>query len=158
MLLNICKSICLLSKLFSYVTPNCRATFVTEADLMAFTQLVIEETNQGYINSDIPVSYLHSHLAKPNQVRISKLGVSAHPTIHDEDNSTSLINAFDSSMASWDLFNCADVASLLVADFDSCGIAKFDTATSCRTVSVTQKDCATGYYRYFFKISENICC
>lgn len=38
-----------------WYTPEFAATFATEPDMDAFINLVIEETNQGYINSKIPV-------------------------------------------------------------------------------------------------------
>ena len=41
-----------------WYTPEFRNTFISEADLEAFVNLVIEETNQGYINSKIPVCAL----------------------------------------------------------------------------------------------------
>ena len=41
-----------------WYTPEFRNTFISEADLEAFVNLVIEETNQGYINSKIPVCVL----------------------------------------------------------------------------------------------------
>ena len=41
-----------------WYTPEFRNTFSTEADMEAFVNLVIEETNQGYINSNIPVCSL----------------------------------------------------------------------------------------------------
>ena len=41
-----------------WYSPEFRNTFISEADLEAFVNLVIEETNQGYINSKIPVCAL----------------------------------------------------------------------------------------------------
>ena len=38
-----------------WYTPEFRNTFFAEDDMEAFVNLVIEETNQGYINSQIPV-------------------------------------------------------------------------------------------------------
>ena len=62
-------------------------------------------------------------------------------------NSTEMIYAFEASMPSWELTNCADAATLLINGFDSCGIAKYDTTISCQTISITAKDHAMGYYR-----------
>ena len=45
-----------------WYTPEFRNTFFAEADMEAFVNLVIEETNQGYINSQIPVCTLLIHL------------------------------------------------------------------------------------------------
>ena len=52
-------------------------------------------------------------------------------------------------MPQHELFNCADSAALLIKDFGNCGIAKFAVTSSCRSLSVTKKSCATGYYRWF---------
>ena len=45
-----------------WYTPEFRNTFFAEADMEAFVNLVIEETNQGYINSQIPVCTLLIYL------------------------------------------------------------------------------------------------
>ena len=38
-----------------WYTPQFRATFTTDDDLDVFVDLIFAETNQGYINSNIPV-------------------------------------------------------------------------------------------------------
>ena len=58
------------------------------------------------------------------------------------------LDDFGASMPQHELLNCADSSALLISDFDSCGIATFDTSGGCRAFSVTQKSCATGYYRW----------
>ena len=40
-----------------WYTPQFLALFSSEADMNSFVDLVFAETNQGYINSDIPVSF-----------------------------------------------------------------------------------------------------
>ena len=40
-----------------WYTAQFRNTFQTEEDMNVFVNLVFEETNQGYVNSRIPVSY-----------------------------------------------------------------------------------------------------
>lgn len=57
------------------------------------------------------------------------------------------IDDFRTSLPSAELLNCADAAALLIESFDSCGIASFGVTDSCASFSVTQKSCATGYYR-----------
>ena len=39
-----------------WYTPQFYDSFASEADMNVFIDLVFEETNQGYINSEIPVS------------------------------------------------------------------------------------------------------
>ena len=41
-----------------WYTPQFYDTFASEADMNVFIDLVFEETNQGYINSEIPVSFI----------------------------------------------------------------------------------------------------
>ena len=49
--------------LMLWYTPEFKNTFFSEADMEAFINLVIEETNQGYINSQIPVrTHVHSFI------------------------------------------------------------------------------------------------
>lgn len=52
------------------------------------------------------------------QVRVSKLDAQLHPTLHDSFNSTAMMAAFADSLPSWELYNCADAAALLIEDFD----------------------------------------
>ena len=40
-----------------WYTPQFRNTFETEEDMNVFVDLIFAETNQGYINSQIPVGY-----------------------------------------------------------------------------------------------------
>ena len=103
-----------------WYTPEFRNTFFTEADMEAFVNLVIEETNQGYINSQIPVCPLHIHMLHHTQfqVRAEKFDVKEHPSLHDNYNSSAMLEDFDSSLPPWQLFNCADAVALLIDDFD----------------------------------------
>ena len=117
-----------------WYTPEFLASFASESDMNVFVDLVFEETNQGYINSEMPV-------------RVSKLGPRQHPTLVDIEDSYQLIDDFEDSLPRTELLNCADAAALLVNEFNNCGIANFRTTTSCRSFSLTQKSCATGYYR-----------
>ena len=143
-----------------WYTPQFRATFSSEEEMDLFIDQIFAETNQGYINSQIPVSVIgqvqtsSSHkcdfvsLNKTMlQVTAVKHHVKQHPNLTDIDDSSAMLSAFADSMSSSDLLNCADSAALLIEDFSSCGIAFLNTAFSCRAISVTKKSCATGYYR-----------
>merc|ERR1711970_217404 len=125
-----------------WYTPQFLAMFASEADMNVFVDLVFEETNQGYINSQMPV-------------RVSKVGPKQHPSLVDIEDSGDLIDDFSESLPQHELLNCADSAALLIGDFDNCGIAKIDTTSSCRTYSVTKKSCATGYYSFGHEIGHN---
>ena len=50
----------------------------------------------------------------------------------------------------------ADVAALLVDNFNYCGIAYFHTLSSGDTLSVTMKRCALGYYSFGHEIAHNL--
>ena len=43
-----------------WYTPEFRATFTSDEEMMVFIDLIFTETNQGYINSEIPVSLKYS--------------------------------------------------------------------------------------------------
>ena len=53
-----------------------------------------------------------------SQVRIEKFDVKEHPSLHDNYNSSAMMESFASSLPSWQIFNCADAAALLIDDFD----------------------------------------
>ena len=40
-----------------WYTPQFRNTFETEEDMNVFVDLIFAESNQGYVNSQIPVRY-----------------------------------------------------------------------------------------------------
>ena len=51
-------------------------------------------------------------------MRIEKFDVKEHPSLHDNYNSSAMMESFASSLPSWQIFNCADAAALLIDDFD----------------------------------------
>ena len=135
-----------------WYTPQFRSTFSSDLDMMTFIDLIFTLTNQGYINSEIPVRKpTHSQIDLyyfSFKLTVVQHDVKLHPTLNDIQNSSLMLDAFSSSMPLADLLNCADSTALLIEEFSSCGIAYLDTAFSCGAISVTMKDCATGYYRF----------
>jgi len=125
-----------------WYTPQFRNTFASEEEMNLFIDLIFQETNQGYINSQIPVTAV-------------KHDVKQHPNLTDIENSSDMLNAFADSMSLPDLLNCADSTALLIEDFSSCGIAFLDRAFTCGAISVTKKSCATGYYSFGHEIGHN---
>merc|ERR1712080_594377 len=107
-----------------YYTPEFAA--VTE-DIPLFVSQVIAETNQGYINSGIPV-------------RVSSHCI-AGATMHDNPSASATITEFGNYKPIEELRYSADAAALLVKDFDSCGIGRISFG-SCYTITVTKKSCA----------------
>lgn len=125
-----------------WYTPEFRATFISDEEMMVFIDLIFTETNQGYINSEIPLTAV-------------KHDVKLHPTLNDLNDSSVMLDAFSSSMPLSDLLSCADSTALLIEEFNSCGIAYLDRAFSCGAISVTKKSCATGYYSFGHEIGHN---
>merc|ERR1712002_458421 len=124
-----------------YYTPEFKA--VTD-DIPLFVSQVIAETNQGYINSGIPL-------------RVRSLCIKA-ATLHDNPNHITMFNQFSQYKPIDELRNSADAATLLVKKFDSCGVAKPATFKTGKTVSVTMKSCAVGRFSFGHEIGHNFGC
>ena len=120
---------------FAAVTP----------DIDGWIDAVLLETNQGYINSMVPLrAAKHCH-------ELVNLPLEASSVMLE--NLTTLRPTFD------EIRNSADVAVLLVKEFKSsksCGIAWFNTIDNGQTFSVTKKGCALGYYTFAHEIGHNI--
>jgi len=116
---------------FAQVTP----------DIDDFIDQALSETNQGYRNSKVKLTAI-KHCVE-------------EATIHD--NTAKLLTAFTNMKSSTAaLRNTADVAVLLVANWGLCGQAWGDSIRSGRTMSVTEKSCALGYYTFAHEIGHNI--
>ena len=72
--------------------------------------------------------------------------IKTHSSLVDAKDASSLLAAFTSSLPSHELLHCADSATLLVANYRSCGGSYWDVISSCHTFSVLKKGCL-GYYR-----------
>merc|ERR1712243_138295 len=124
-----------------YYTPEFAS--ITD-DIPLLVSLMIAETNQGYINSEIPLR-VRSHCI-------------AAATLHDHPHHVTMLDQFSQYKPIDELRNSADAAALLVKKFDSCGVAKTDTFETGNTVSVTQKSCALGYFSFGHEIGHNFGC
>ncbi len=123
-----------------YYTPSFAAV---TADIEAFVEQAIQETNQGYINSDVPL-------------RVSALCIE-EATIDDIPNGSDLLNTFKNMKDTVEnLRDSADVTILLVKEFESCGIGFTNTISTGNTVTVAAKSCAIGYYSFAHEIGHNI--
>jgi hypothetical protein len=123
-----------------YYTPEFAAV---TADIEGFIEQVIQETNQGYINSKVPL-------------RAAAI-CSEQATINDKPTSKEMLSAFKSMKGNSEaLRGSADVAALLVRSFDSCGRGYLNTIGSGSTISVTAKSCALGYYSFGHELGHNI--
>ena len=123
-----------------YYTPE----FAAATDnVEEFIDKMIEETNQGYINSKLPITVTKfcSELATISEHSVGK---------------NSLLEAFENMKGyysggswtrDWDaLRNTADAATLLVLNYGICGKTHSSTYNSGRTFSVVKKACAIGYF------------
>ena len=118
-----------------------RSTFTFSQNVLQ----VIAETNQGYINSKIPVR-VKAHCIE-------------QATINDEQSASNIINKFSNMKGtSAALRNTADAAALLVQDFDSCGIGMFNTYSMGKTIIAAQKACALGYFSFGHELGHNLGC
>ena len=125
-----------------YYTPQFAAT---TSDIETFIEQVIQETNQGYINSRV-------------SLRV-KAFCSEKSKLNDNSNSAALLTAFKNMKGSTGaLRGSADVAVLLTGQTmgNVCGRAYLDTIASGATVSVCAKQCALGYYSFGHEIGHNI--
>ena len=113
------------------------------SDIPGFIDQVLAETNQGYVNSGVPLT-------------VTKFCIEA-ATINDIQDTNSFITAFRTMKESVSaLRNSADAAVLLSVDFNSCGVAYLNTIGSANTISIVQKSCALGYYSFGHEVGHNM--
>ena len=123
-----------------YYTPQFAAT---TADIEGFVDQVIQETNQGYINSNVPLRV--------------KLHCTELATISDTYDGRTMISNFRVMKGTTaNLRGTADAAALLVNSFNLCGIGYVNTISSGATISVTAKNCAIGTYTFGHELGHNI--
>ena len=122
-----------------YYTPEVAAS---TADIPGFIDQVLAETNQGYINSQIPITVTSFCIEQAS--------------INDIASPSTALSAFANMKSSLaELRNTADAAALIVNSFDACGIAYLATYNSGLTVSVTAKGCAVGYFSFGHELGHN---
>lgn len=115
------------------------------ADISGYINQVMAETNQGYVNSGIPI-------------RIVKF-CQERATINDTRNTLQFLNMFNSMKGSVNqLLNSADAAHLFANQFQSCGAAYVNSIGVKRTVSISRKDCTLGYYTFGHELAHNFGC
>jgi len=130
---------------FAATTPNIRD----------FVDQVIAETNQGYINSQIPVR-AKLHCTEQATIPEIKFGFDMFQNFitmkKDSYDKTRFKNHYDA------LRNTADAAALLVNEFQYCGIGRIGAYANGHTFSVTEKSCALGYYTFGHELGHNFGC
>ena len=123
-----------------YYTPQFAAV---TADIEGYVEQVIQETNQGYYDSRVPLT--------------AKVLCIEEATIDDMPSSSQQLSAFKNMKGSIaELRGTADVAVLLVKSFDACGRGYVNSIGSGYTLSVATKNCALGYYSFGHEVGHNI--
>ena len=120
-----------------YYTPQFKAK---TPNIKRFINEALEETNQGYINSQVPLRV--------------KLLCTEEAKIDDNYNSSKMLRAFTAMKGTpEELRGTADAAALLVFTLKDCGIAwNYNLKTP---FSVTSKNCAIGYYSFGHELGHN---
>jgi len=114
-------------------------------DVEGFIDVALNETNQGYINSQVPL-------------RIKK-HCTEQTTISDGLSPWASLNQLANLKSTYaDVRGSADVAVLLVDsfNFEVCGVAVGFAIPSGKTFSVSKKSCAVGYFTFGHEIGHNI--
>jgi len=105
-----------------WMTPEFNKSFKDKQERDKEIDRIIQLTNEGYINSKIPV-------------QVVRHDIKIHPNMTDNINISSkqLFKNFQVSMSRAALLNCADVAALLVKEFPKGGnaIGKFNQTSTC---------------------------
>ena len=123
-----------------YYTPEFEAA---TPDIPGYINEVLAETNQGYANSNIPIS-------------VTKFCIEA-ATINDMRDSSALLKAFASMKPSASaLRNTADAAALLALNTKSCGVAYGNAISLGTTISLCKKSCARGYFSFGHELGHNL--
>merc|ERR1711892_780091 len=111
-------------------------------DIELYFDQVVAETNQGYINSNIPV-------------RVKIFCIEA-TTLNDEEQSSTLFTKFVYYKGTAEaLRGSADAAALLFIKTSSCGRGYVDSWDSGRTITIQSKGCALGYYTMGHELAHN---
>ena len=128
-----------------YFTPE--IALVTP-DIEGFIGQAMAETNQGYANSQVPVTV--------------ELFCIEPATINDYPDSHTMLEHFRDMKGKnnfQELRDSADAAALLAVDIgSSCGVAYVDTTATGHTLSVTEKKCSVGYFSFGHEIGHNYGC
>ncbi len=128
-----------------YTDSTFRKSFASNAELVAFVNLAISETNQGYANSLVPINmYLKCLLNTPS--------------VDASDSHTILGNFLKAANNNFKTFRrAADVTVLLSNSYsDNCGVAYTDVLSNGQTLGTVSKGCATGYYSFGHEIAHMV--
>ena len=115
------------------------------SDIPGFITQLLAETNQGYVNSLVPIRV--------------KLHGMEEATISEVLDPYALLAAFETMKGSVEAVRgCADSALLLVTKMSSCGVSYFNTIQTGKTLSASRKDCAQGGFSFGHELAHNFGC
>jgi len=128
-----------------YTDQTFRNSFSSSAALVGFVNLVVAETNQGYLNSKVPI-------------QMNLRCVLNTPSTDASDSPTVLANFLRASNRNFKTFRRAsDVTVLLSNSYsDNCGIAYFNVLGNGQTLGTVSKGCATGYFSFAHEIGHMV--
>jgi len=113
-------------------------------DIELYMDQVTAETNQGYINSLIPVRM------KIHCIEAAEL---------DDERGSAMLTTFKNYKGSVEaLRGGADAAALIMGSYNYCGIGYLDSWRTGNTVTAQMKSCALGYYTMGHELGHNFGC
>jgi len=123
-----------------YYTPQFK---IIRPDVSQYVEWVIDETNEGYNNSKLPIKI--------------QLHCIEETTFQEDPNIYNMLAIFGKYKPLDELRKSADVAVLLVTEANSCGVAPgIGTFWNGNTISVVEDGCGLGYYTFGHEIGHNI--
>jgi len=128
-----------------YTSETFRNSFSDYNQMLAFVNLAISETNQGYANSQVPITMFLKCLLDS-------------PSTDAPDSFTILDNFWSAAKGDFNSFrHSADVTLLLSNTYsDNCGVAYTDVLGNGQTLGTVAKGCATGYYSFGHEIAHMV--
>merc|ERR1711892_1073133 len=111
-------------------------------DIELYFDQVVAETNQGYINSKIPL-------------RVTIFCIQA-TLLNDKSESKEMFATFVKYKGTAEaLRGSADAAALLLINTSSCGRGYLDSWDNGKTITIQEKGCALGYYTMGHELAHN---
>ncbi|MBC8346449.1 MAG: T9SS type A sorting domain-containing protein [Candidatus Marinimicrobia bacterium] len=117
-------------------------------DINALIQLAVDETNQGYINSNVDITINLVHKVQVNYTGANDVEIDLNRFKGESDGYMDEIHGLRDQYL-------ADIAMLLIPyDPNYCGMAYDIPATESTAFGVVRYDCATGYYSFGHEIGH----
>ena len=135
-------------------TPAARSA---SSNIIGEIQLAIAETNQAYLNSNVPHRV---RLVGTTEVSYTETGYLCNHTPSDLDRLRGTTDGYMDNLHSLRNSLRADQVTLIVEGGDACGCAFMMSTVSnsfeSSAFSVVARDCATGYYSFGHELGHNM--